>query len=292
VLSTTGTRGRILDAALACFVEDGYERASIVRIRERSGVSNGALFHHFHTKEALADALYVEAIASFQEGLWALLQTPARSLRTAVQKVLAHQLRWTEEHADLARFVYSRGHLEWDSPAAADVAALNRDLAAAFREWMSPWIDTGALRPMSMLLLSAIVSGPAHAIARRWLAGELERPPSAFVDDLSRAACAALSGEAVASLSAAGTTAAVATLPPIGRVRLELLSDGGVVLAHGAATADLVFDTDADHAAKDVMSSPSDPTCRDLLSSSAERVRAGVQTVELEEAPCKHRNGT
>jgi hypothetical protein len=44
--------------------------------------------------------------------------------------------------------------------------------------------------------------------------------------------------------------------------------------------------------AKDVMSSPSDPTCRDLLSSSAERVRAGVQTVELEEAPSEHRNGT
>ena len=43
---------------------------------------------------------------------------------------------------------------------------------------------------------------------------------------------------------------------------------------------------------KDVMSSPSDPTCRDLLSSSAERVRAGVQTVELEEAPDEHRNGT
>ena len=43
---------------------------------------------------------------------------------------------------------------------------------------------------------------------------------------------------------------------------------------------------------KDVMSSLSTPTCRDLLSSSAERVRAGVQTVELEEAPCEHRNGT
>ena len=43
---------------------------------------------------------------------------------------------------------------------------------------------------------------------------------------------------------------------------------------------------------KDVMSSPSDLTCRDLLSSSAERVRAGLVTVELEEAPSEHRNGT
>src|SRR4051794_19479207 len=32
------------------------------------------------------------------------------------------------------------------------------------------------------------------------------------------------------------------------------------------------------------MSSPSDPTCRDLLSSSAVRVRAGVETVEREGA--------
>jgi hypothetical protein len=43
---------------------------------------------------------------------------------------------------------------------------------------------------------------------------------------------------------------------------------------------------------KDVMSSTSAPTCRDLLSSSAARVRVGVQTVELEEALCEHRNGT
>ena len=48
----------------------------------------------------------------------------------------------------------------------------------------------------------------------------------------------------------------------------------------------------ADDLPKDVMSSPSDPTCRDLLSSSAARVRAGVQTVELEEAPSEHRDGT
>ena len=47
-----------------------------------------------------------------------------------------------------------------------------------------------------------------------------------------------------------------------------------------------------DPAQKDVMSSLSEPTCRDLLSSSAERVRAGLVTVELEEAPCEHRNGT
>src|SRR5689334_4062314 len=98
-----------MDAALACFLHDGYERTTIATILERSGVSNGALFHHFPSKDAIADAIYLDAIASFQEGLWALIDRRPRSLRAAVRGAIAHQLTWTEEHPDLARFVYVRG---------------------------------------------------------------------------------------------------------------------------------------------------------------------------------------
>src|SRR5438309_7668290 len=52
-------RTRILDSALSCFIEFGYDQTTIARIRERSQVTNGALFHHFPSKEAIADALYV-----------------------------------------------------------------------------------------------------------------------------------------------------------------------------------------------------------------------------------------
>lgn len=90
--------------------------------------------------------------------------------------------------------MYSRGHLDWDSPAASTVAALNRDLADAFKAWFSPLIASGDVRPRSMLLTTAIVSGPAHAIARRWLAGQLDRAPTEFVDDLADAAVAGLRG--------------------------------------------------------------------------------------------------
>ncbi len=54
--------------------------------------------------------------------------------------MLEHQLTWTERHADLARFIYARGHLDWDTPAGAELAARNRDLAAAFRQWMAPLV--------------------------------------------------------------------------------------------------------------------------------------------------------
>jgi AcrR family transcriptional regulator len=231
------TRQRILDAALLCFVEDGYEQATISRIRERSGVSNGALFHHFPSKEAVADALYVQAMASFQSGLWEMLRRRPRSLRAAVRDTIAHQLSWVELNSELARFVYMRGHLDWDSQGALEVSALNAELTAAFRAWMAPFVKRGELRVSSMLLISAIVNGPAHALARRWLAGHLEKPATAYVEPLADAAWAALRGKPVGAPARAA--------PVSGRITVELRDEDGTVTARGEHRLDLEAPPDA-----------------------------------------------
>jgi len=233
-MTQTETRRRILDVALASFLADGYEQTTIVQIRRRSGTSNGALFHHFPSKEAIADALYVEGIASFQQGLWHIISRKPSSLRAAVRSVIEHQLTWTARNADLARFIYARGHLDWDTAAGAELAALNRDLAAGFRRWMAPLAESGEIRPLPVLLASAIVSGPAHAIAQRWLAGHLDRPLTSLVDELTTAACAGLRGSA-----APGTAPPARPAPATARVTLDLLADDGTVVAHGQATAPL-----------------------------------------------------
>jgi len=227
------TRQSILDAALVCFLDEGYEQTTIARIRERSRTSNGALFHHFPSKEAIADALFVESMASFQEGLWELVRRRPRSLRAAVRGVISHQLRWIEQHPDRSRFLYTRGHPEWGSPAASEVAALNRDLATAFREWMAPLVRSGEIRVESMLVVSAIVNGPAHAIAQRWLAGQLESSLSTYVDELVEAAWAGLRGRPASSRAVRRSPA------QLGRVTLELISTDGRVVARGRATAEL-----------------------------------------------------
>ena len=227
------TRSRILDAALACFIDSGYEQSTIALIRERSGVSNGALFHHFPTKEAIADALYVDAIASFQGGLWELLGRRPRSIRAAVTGTISHQLTWIEENEDRARLLYMRGHLDWDSQAGVELQKLNRNLGQAFSEWMAPLLASGQIRPMSILMLSAIVTGPVHAIARRWLAGGLHSALHAYLDELADAACAAITGTPASSRRRPSSLAAH------GRIRLELISEDGSVIADGHATAEL-----------------------------------------------------
>ena len=234
VAGVPDTRSRILDAALACFIERGYEQTTIARIRERSGASNGALFHHFASKEAIAGALHVEAIVSFQQGLWEVLRRKPRSLRAAVRGSISHQLQWIEENEDRARFLYMRGHLDWDSPAGAELVELNRNLAQAYRDWMAPLLDSGEIRLMSMLMMTAIVTGPVHAIARRSLNGQLGSPLSAYRDELVDAACAAL------SRTPAGSRSRPNSLARHGRIRLELVGDDGIVIAEGQATVELL----------------------------------------------------
>lgn len=49
---------KIRDAALACFAQRGYDATRISHIAQRAEVSGGALYSHFHSKEALAQILF------------------------------------------------------------------------------------------------------------------------------------------------------------------------------------------------------------------------------------------
>jgi AcrR family transcriptional regulator len=55
------TRQRILGSARLLFGEHGYEHTSIEAVLESSGVTRGALYHHFPSKAAVFDAV-LEAV--------------------------------------------------------------------------------------------------------------------------------------------------------------------------------------------------------------------------------------
>jgi TetR/AcrR family transcriptional regulator of autoinduction and epiphytic fitness len=54
-------RALIVTAATALFLESGYDRTSLARIAESSGVSRATLFKQFPTKAALFDAIVTES---------------------------------------------------------------------------------------------------------------------------------------------------------------------------------------------------------------------------------------
>ena len=72
------TRRKILDAAIEVFGEVGYAAAGWNTIIERTGMTKGALYHHFDSKESLASAIIEEkAIAAVA------IRTPPRNMTPA-----------------------------------------------------------------------------------------------------------------------------------------------------------------------------------------------------------------
>jgi AcrR family transcriptional regulator len=59
------TRLRILQAAEACFAQNGYDATSVAEICKHAGLSKGAFYHHFSSKQAL----FIELLNRWLENL-------------------------------------------------------------------------------------------------------------------------------------------------------------------------------------------------------------------------------
>jgi TetR/AcrR family transcriptional regulator, transcriptional repressor for nem operon len=81
------TREKILQAAAAEIHRQGFQAASIAHILESTGLTKGALYHHFPSKQALGLAVVDEVIRT---GLEARLLTPMREAEEPLDTLLAY----------------------------------------------------------------------------------------------------------------------------------------------------------------------------------------------------------
>ena len=62
-------RQQILDAAVACFSQHGFHEATLADICERAGLSRGAVYHYFKSKEDIIDGIRERSTGDY-EPLW------------------------------------------------------------------------------------------------------------------------------------------------------------------------------------------------------------------------------
>jgi TetR/AcrR family transcriptional regulator, regulator of cefoperazone and chloramphenicol sensitivity len=110
-VSDDSTRARVIDAAVACILDEGFYRASSNKIARRAGVTWGVIQYHFGTREALllavhergldeldrclADAVITgdsmeERLRSFVEALWGYYRRPEFLAYMQVMLNLSH----------------------------------------------------------------------------------------------------------------------------------------------------------------------------------------------------------
>lgn len=188
----TTTRERILDAALASFLEHGLVGASIEDVCTRSGASVGSVYHHFGNKDGLAGAVFVSALSQYQASFLTTLEQHPSDAEQGVRAMVDTHLRWClRERRDHARFLLFHG----DAARGAtgdELLTSNRLFFRRVSGWWKTHVAYGALRALDFDLAYAILLGPAQEYCRLHLTGRTTVRPEQAGPALADAAWAAL----------------------------------------------------------------------------------------------------
>ena len=173
-------------AALRLFVEKGVDGTSIRDVATAAGVSDGALYRHYESKDALVWALFADSYAAFARRLDAL-QAAAGDTRTKLRAMIHGVCAFHDGDPLLFRFLLfvQHGQLEKvtpDMPSPIDVIRGVVRSAIAARE--IPEIDA----ELATAMVVGLVLQPATFAAY----GRLDGPLSIHADRLAAAAWSAL----------------------------------------------------------------------------------------------------
>ena len=90
------TRAQVLEVAERLFTEPGYEATSIANVLAEAGVSRGAFYHHFPSKEALFETV----LESVEARVEATLRSAAAKEADPVDAIRAGCRAWLDLAAD------------------------------------------------------------------------------------------------------------------------------------------------------------------------------------------------
>jgi len=99
----------VLAAALQCFAERGYDGTPVKQIAERAGVTTGAIYRHFPSKEALAQTLYGQCMRLYSDALRQAADG-AGPVRGRLESALRAALALYRANPDAMTFALLRQH--------------------------------------------------------------------------------------------------------------------------------------------------------------------------------------
>jgi AcrR family transcriptional regulator len=151
------TRARILDAAIRRFAIAGYDAASVEEICTEAGVSKGAFYHHFPTKQAIFLALMQAWLALIDTGLDAAREDTVPKTLLHMTDLLPGVFAAAEDRLPMFLEFWlqaSRDETVWKA-----IIAPYRHYQESFSKLIADGVAEGSLKPVdSQVAAQAIVS--------------------------------------------------------------------------------------------------------------------------------------
>ncbi len=169
----------LIDAALQLAEEGGAEQISVREAARRAGVSPGAPFRHFETRDALMTAVAEEAQRRFRAEIQtALAEAPAgdplgRDPLSRFRKLGLAYLRWAMRNPAHFEIISSARYFDHDG--ATELSRDNAELIAMTERLLAEAFAQGQLRPSDLKTVQIAGRALVYGFARMNLDGHFPR---------------------------------------------------------------------------------------------------------------------
>lgn len=150
-------RRQILDAARACFHASGFHAARVDDVAKRAGLSKGAVYFYFPSKDQLFLALVLQA----HDQTYAFLEAAEQGSARAVDRLVAvgtSYLQFLSFGGPSSRLhlMMSEAALR-DAGLAAELVALHQRFVDAVTRILAQGMAEGTFRPMDPMLVATLL---------------------------------------------------------------------------------------------------------------------------------------
>jgi AcrR family transcriptional regulator len=138
------TRELIIDEAITCFAERGYEGTSLNDIAAGVGIRRPSLLHHFPSKESLYGSVFEQILSDWLERVAQAVALDGTGWEK-VELVLRAGFALFEDHPDYVRLM-RREALDGGVHLGIDLASVLKPIFGAAAVYLEQMMDNGVLR--------------------------------------------------------------------------------------------------------------------------------------------------
>ncbi len=161
---------RILEAAQTCFVRSGFQGASMQQICAECGMSPGALYRYFPSKEAIVAAI-CEADREDEMTCFGVFRDATSALDGLVEGAMAH-ITHTHKKGSAALFAEMRSESNRNETIRDTVDGHKQEIAVMIGALVNGAIERGEINPaVSLQTLMAVLMSIGEGIAINDLPG-------------------------------------------------------------------------------------------------------------------------